>query len=91
MTPWEELQRTAEIQLTEILKFFDGCRARGVLAIEVETPGGLKVKANLTPHGANELPTDQKAREELLKDPRTPEEVKARIASEDEEDLFASA
>jgi hypothetical protein len=74
-----------------LLKFLDGCRARGVLAIEAEFSSGVKVKANMMALQQNELPADPEARKRLLDDPRTPEEVKQRLAAEDEEDLFASA
>lgn len=91
LDPPESVQLNDRVHLAEVLTFLDACRGRGVLAIEVKTPEGLEVKANLMALQQNELPADAEARERLLKDPKTPEEVKARIAAEDEEDLFASS
>lgn len=75
----------------EVLAFIQGLRDSGVTGFEAKFPNGLELKGHINPRGANELPTSQAERERLLADPKTPEDVKRRIAEEDEMDLEAAS
>lgn len=74
----------------ELLSLLDNLRDRGVTYVKLSIDGA-EIECNLPPRGVTELPLTQAARDELLRDPHTPEEVKKRIAEEDERDLFAAA
>lgn len=76
-----------------MLAILDQLRDRGVTHVELKMTNGeelLDIKCNLAPLAPLELPISQEERQRLMNDPKTPAEIRERIAQEDEEDLYGS-
>lgn len=75
--------------VSELIELVDQLRDRGVTYVKARL-GEVELECNLPPRGMAELPVSQTERDRMLSDPKVPQEIKERIAQEDEEDLYGA-
>lgn len=76
-------------QRAEVLKLVDALRLRGVHTFGLQTEGGIKLEVHMAPLGPGELPQAWDAKEDMLKEPSTTPEQRAKIEQEQaDRDLF---